>query len=104
MKGRVHLLYRRDCPNVGAARENLRLAMRGAGLLVSWTDVDLGGASVPARWRGFPSPSVLIDGTDVATGKASSEGGASCRFAGAPSAESIGARLKDALDGSGKAN
>lgn len=74
----VELLVAPDCPNVPAARSELRRAMKQAGLRPVWTERDVTSAGAPERIRGFGSPTILVDGKDV-SGAASSEGTASCR-------------------------
>lgn len=95
MKPDVHLLYFEGCPNVGKARENLRAALAQARLPVHWTEIDLHSPESPSGWRGFPSPTVLIDGKDVVSGAESSTAASSCRFGGAPDAGTIAAKLRD---------
>jgi len=74
----VELLYFPDCPNVPAAREQLRRAFAAIGAPPSWREVDVTSESAPAHVRGFGSPSILVDGKDV-TGAAPA-GGSSCRI------------------------
>ncbi|MFZ5479494.1 MAG: MerC domain-containing protein [Myxococcota bacterium] len=95
---RVVLLYDRDCPNVRAARSNLLRAFSEAGVPARWEEMDRAGPDTPAAWRGFGSPTVLVDGRDVA-GLAPGDG-ASCRVyesagarSGAPSVDVIAAAL-----------
>lgn len=73
----VELLYLPDCPNVGAAREQLRAAMVEAGLAPRWTEHDVTSAGAPERMRGYGSPTILVDGEDV-SGAASAQA-AACR-------------------------
>jgi mercuric ion transport protein len=63
---RVELLYDDDCPNVDLARSNLRQAFGLAGLTPNWSEHRIGPAGAPARLRGYGSPTVLVDGADVA--------------------------------------
>lgn len=74
----VELLYFPDCPNVPAAREQLRRACEAAGVPAVWSEVDVTSESAPAHARGYGSPTVLVDGKDV-TGAAPG-GGSSCRI------------------------
>lgn len=62
---RIQLLFSPDCPNVDAARANLRAALAAAGAEPRWDEVDL---STPdaAHLAGHGSPAVLVDGRDVA--------------------------------------
>lgn len=95
----VVLLYDRDCPNVSAARENLLRAFDQAGAPARWVEVDRAGEDTPAAWRGFGSPTILVDGVDVGGG-APASGGPTCRlypsasgFSGAPPVEALVAAL-----------
>ena len=99
----VELLYERDCPNVGEARANLRRALTGAGLPASWTERELSAAAVRSPLRAFGSPTVLVNGRDVA-GAAPGDA-ACCRVyevaggrSGAPPAELIVRALRAALE------
>ncbi|MBI4375330.1 MAG: MerC domain-containing protein [Elusimicrobia bacterium] len=93
MKTIARLLYFEGCPNVEQTRENLRLALARAGLKADWEEVNLQDSRTPAEWRGFPSPTVLAYGRDVATGAKSAPGSSACRFGGAPSVELIAGKL-----------
>ncbi len=75
---RVVLLYDRDCPNVRAARANLLRAFADAAAPARWDEVDRAAADTPAAWRGYGSPTVLVDGRDVG-GTAPGNDGAACR-------------------------
>jgi hypothetical protein len=95
----VVLLYERSCPNAGEARANLSRAFADAGLPASWRELDVDGSDTPEKWRTFGSPTILVDGVDVAGGAPAD--GATCRIyersgrlAGAPSVDQIVARLR----------
>ncbi|MDX2019040.1 MAG: MerC domain-containing protein [Deltaproteobacteria bacterium] len=83
----VDLIYDESCPNVSATRENLARALALARLPASWNEHRIGDPAAPVRTRGRGSPSVLVDGRDVAGERPSSA--ACCRLygagAGAPS-------------------
>ena len=94
----VVLLYQLSCPNVPSARANLMRAFSKASVPASWRELDLDAAETPGAWRGFGSPTVLVDGKDVGGGEPQT--GATCRLyddggrtAGAPSVEAIAALL-----------
>src|SRR5213593_1067551 len=75
----VELVYDKDCPNVAATRTNLLRAFAEAGVSAKWTEWEESCPETPARLRGFGSPTVLIDGKDVADAQPV-EGLASCRL------------------------
>lgn len=95
----IHLLYFNGCPNVEAARRNLREALIRAGRPPAWEETDVRSGDAPPAWKGFPSPTVLVGGRDVASGKELAAGGGACRYGGAPSVEAIVKALAGAKSG-----
>lgn len=79
MKQRVELVYDADCPNVGAARAALLAAFAAARITATWREWDRKAPESPAYVRGYGSPTILVDGRDVA-GAAPTEGVDSCRI------------------------
>lgn len=103
---RVELIYDRTCPNVAAARVQIREAMSLAGLLPDWREWDRDGDDTPASLRPFGSPTILVDGRDVSGSTNSGETlpvANSCRIyadtergiAGVPPLQLIVTALKD---------
>jgi mercuric ion transport protein len=90
---KIQLLHFEGCPNVDAARAALRDALAAEKLDVAVEEIDVQRADAPEWARGWGSPTILIDGKDV-TGQERSNA-ASCRLyaGGAPSVESIRARI-----------
>lgn len=86
----VVLLYDRDCPNVRDARTNLVRAFVAAGISPRWSEVDRAAEDTPAEWRGYSSPTVLVDGRDVCGGTPGA--GPGCRLRTA-SVEEVTAKL-----------
>jgi hypothetical protein len=62
----VDLVYADDCPNVSLARANLLIAFGRAGVKPKWSEHRIGDPEAPARTRGYGSPTILVDGRDVA--------------------------------------
>ncbi len=90
MRPEITLLYFEGCPNVGAARENLTRVLASSALANGeWEEVDLLLPDAPDGWKGFPSPTVLVNGKDVETGESGSDGTSACRLGGAPTVEAI---------------
>jgi len=97
----IDLIFDTDCSNVEAARKVLRQALLSINGRMSWTGWDRASTSTPEWMRGYGSPTILIDGADVAsvTGDAQA---ASCRvycrpdgqISGAPAVETIVAALR----------
>ena len=90
---KIQLLHFEGCPNVEAARAALRDALAAEKLEASVEEVDVERPDAPEWARGWGSPTILIDGEDV-TGQERSNA-SSCRLyaGGAPSVESIRARI-----------
>lgn len=75
---KVELIYDDDCPNVEAARQQLRRAFQELGQPPAWQEWDRGAPSSPAHARQYGSPTILVDGKDV-SGASPSDGAACCR-------------------------
>ena len=73
----VQLLYFPGCPHVEIARKRLEQALGGLEDGPAISDVDVTDARTPTRLRSWGSPTILIDGADVAGGNPS---GPSCRI------------------------
>lgn len=63
---KVELIYDNDCPNVPEARKLLLLAFNETGLQPSWREVDRQAADSPDYARKYGSPTILVNGKDVA--------------------------------------
>jgi mercuric ion transport protein len=97
----VDFIYDSDCPNIGSARANLMRAFGRAGVQARWQEHRIGDPDAPERARGFGSPTILVDGRDVAGLEPAEE--ACCRVyavgnatAGAPAIDQIAAALQSA--------
>lgn len=101
MKRRVELIYDLNCPNIKEARAALLRAFAQTGLAASWTEGDLKAADSPDHALGYGSPTILVDGRDIAGAKPV-DGVESCRlypagsagFRGDPPVDQIVAALK----------
>ena len=62
----VEFIYDDDCQNVGPAREQLRNAMSNLGLSREWKEWDRADPKSPDYAQGDGSPTILINGKDVA--------------------------------------
>ncbi|MBL4574947.1 MAG: MerC domain-containing protein [Opitutaceae bacterium] len=97
----VELIYELDCPNVEQARTHLLAAFSKVGLFAKWAEWDGGDSSSPSRVRSYGSPTILVEGKDVAN-EDPSLGMSSCRLysgsdgkmQGAPSVEMIVSALR----------
>lgn len=101
----VELIYDHDCPNVELARTRLLKAFVEAEVAARWVEWEREDASSPSHVRDYGSPTVLVDGKDVA-GIDPSANVSSCRlyaaangdFSGAPSVEMIATALRKKID------
>ncbi|RUL87941.1 hypothetical protein [Tautonia sociabilis] len=97
----VALILDPACPNVPQARSNLRSAFEAIGRTPRWRELDRNAPGTPPEWARFGSPTILVDGRDVA-GTEPTEAGNSCRLyrsgdgrlAGVPSVELLAAKLQ----------
>jgi mercuric ion transport protein len=93
---RVELVYDADCPNVAETRANLLRALAAAQVEAKCTEWERSSPSSPAYAAGFGSPTVLVEGRDVA-GENPTQYISCCRlyafaegrYSGAPSVELI---------------
>jgi mercuric ion transport protein len=91
---KVELIYDADCPNVSETRANLLQAFAAVRLKAKWTEWERSSPSSPAYAANFGSPTILVDGLDVA-GDNPSEHISCCRlyasvegrYSGVPSVE-----------------
>jgi mercuric ion transport protein len=103
---RIELIYDADCPNVGNTRGQLLKALVAAGLAPRWQEWDRAASDSPSYVRCYGSPTILLNGRDVASG-GEHEGAGACRIYrdanGAtipvPPLEPLVAALKDAAAG-----
>jgi hypothetical protein len=63
---KIEFIYELNCPNVADARAQLRMAMEQTGLPVHWQEWEHNDPNSPAYARRYGSPSILVDGEDVA--------------------------------------
>lgn len=105
----VELIFDPTCPNVDEARERIRRAQTLAGLRAGWREWNRESAECPAALRHFASPTVLVNGHDIAGAAADTtlDGEAGCRIyteasgavSGVPPLELIIAALTSAAAG-----
>jgi mercuric ion transport protein len=63
---KIEFLYEQTCPNVADARAVLRAALAQAGLPVRWQEWERSDPAAPGYARRYGSPTILVDGQDVA--------------------------------------
>jgi len=64
----IDLVYDPGCPNVERARDVLAAACREAEIPAVWTEWNSEDAECPTYARNFGSPTILVNGEDVAPG------------------------------------
>ncbi len=75
---KIEFIYEQNCPNVEDARAQLRLALEQTGLPTRWQEWEHNDPKSPAYARRYGSPSILVEGEDVA-GESASDA-PSCRI------------------------
>src|SRR5688572_5142479 len=93
---KIQLLFFEGCPNLEPARAALSQALAAEGVDARVEEIDIEAPAAPEWARASGSPTILVDGEDVAGAVAPS--GAACRLypAGAPTVEEIRARIAEA--------
>lgn len=102
---KVELIYDADCPNIEEARKQLRDALGVVGAAPQWQEWDRNDPSSPPHARQFGSPTILVDGKDVARGRPSN-GADYCRIyrdetgvmQGIPSSKTIVSALQGSIN------
>jgi len=84
MRLHVELIHDPGCPNIEAARKLLASVLRESGVSAVWTEWSTADERCPEHARGFGSPTILVNGDDVAPAPHPWEGrtgeeGRSCR-------------------------
>jgi len=81
----VDLIYDRDCPHAAQTRAHLRAAFTEVGLPQRWLEWDRGEAATPLELRRYGSPTILVNGRDVAGRIEPTSADSNCRLYGTPS-------------------
>ncbi len=68
LKLQIELVYDPGCPNIDLARDVLSSACREVGVPAVWTEWNSEDVACPAHARNLGSPSILVNGEDVAPG------------------------------------
>lgn len=63
---KIELLYLPGCLNVDEARRNLRTACVQSGIPAVWLEYNLESPDVPPEYQTYGSPTILVDGVDIA--------------------------------------
>jgi hypothetical protein len=93
----VHVLTFEGCPHAAEALGAAREAARSHHPSVAVIEVDLLDPGLPEAFRGYPSPTVLVDMTEVLPSERSTKG-PTCHAAGAPSTEAVRLAIRAVLE------
>jgi hypothetical protein len=91
---RVELVFFTGCPSVPNARRRLSEALTVVGIPPSWQERDMLDPGTPAEYQHYGSPTVLVDGHDIAGDQKAA--GMTCVVDGGPSVEVIAQALRSA--------
>ena len=89
----IHVLTFEGCPHAEAAKEAARVALSRYDREVDLVDVDLLDPTIPAAYRKYPSPTILVGMKEVSPAGGTTDG-LGCRAAGAPSVDDIGRAIE----------
>ena len=92
----LELVYFEGCPYAEDARDRVAEALSLLNLPARWTEWDSTREDTPLPYRQLPSPSVLVNGIDVAGGATSA--GQSCAIGGGPTTSQIVDALRGAAN------
>jgi hypothetical protein len=62
---KVELIYEKTCPNVEAARNQLRRAFKIVGREATWKEWEVAEENCPDYARAYGSPTILVNEADV---------------------------------------
>ena len=96
---RITLLGSKSCPNTPPMRNNLRRALALLGIVPDVEEVDQDSSAIDDQCRGYPSPTILVDGYDLEGMPAPGHSSMACRIFpdGLPQPEEIAQRIRTAL-------
>ena len=69
----IELIYDRNCPHAATARKVLAGALAAVGLPPRWQEWDRESPASPPHARWYGSPTILVDGRDVAGDESSAD-------------------------------
>lgn len=96
----IELLGFPDCPNTPVMRENLRAALKSLGGGLTFAEVNQESLPGSDLRRGWPAPTVLVNGADLFGMSPPSTASTGCRMysGGVPSADAIAERVRAVTD------
>ena len=103
MNLRIQFLSFPGCPNADPARAALEQALKVCGLPGRYDDVNVMDEFTPEELKGWGSPTILVNGADIAGGEAADQ--ASCRVYESglvPDTDQIATALREAMQNEGR--
>ena len=88
----MELIYFNGCPNVDLARKNIKKALEDTGWKAQWDEWEHNNSKAPSYVQQYGSPTILVDGKDIAGGPGDCCAPNSCRIyadGGVPSVDMI---------------
>lgn len=76
----IEFIYFDGCPNIEATRENIRSACKTVGVRPEWKEYNQSDENVPDYIQGYGSPTILVNGRDVAGEKSDCCSTGNCRI------------------------
>ena len=62
---KIELIYENTCPNIDAARQQIKLACNKLDIKPDWLEWEVSAADAPKHIHGYGSPTILVNGKDV---------------------------------------
>ena len=100
---RIQLLSFPGCPNADQARAALQQAIKLCGLPGRYEEINVMDELTPEELKGWGSPTILVNGADIAGGEPSDQ--TSCRIyenGAAPEPDQIAIALREAMQYEGR--
>lgn len=89
----IELIYFKGCPNVEPTRANLKAALKKIDGVAKWQEWEQNNPDAPAYVKGYGSPTILVEGQDIAGGPGDCCARGNCRIypdgTGTPTQEMI---------------
>lgn len=76
----IELVYFNGCPNMDETRDNIKKACEATGQIVELKEWNRNDTSIPEHVKGYGSPTVLVNGEDIAGEKRDTLREANCRI------------------------
>ena len=61
----IELIYEKTCPNIEAARQQIKHACNTLGIKAQWQEWEVSAADAPQHIHGYGSPTILVNQQDV---------------------------------------